>query len=126
MGKVWEETGSLIELNDLIHSHLPKDKKKFICSSKGDKMLLLDLYPSKFRKYIENDKLDLLYLDFEYLIKKNHKLDIAFDLLEWLFLGFDRNDILTSLLKILTNEKFNFDETFFTKWKFYYEIEASS
>lgn len=124
MGKVWEESDSIEVLNESFHSHLPNGIMNFFCSTKGDKMLFLDLYPSKFRKYIERDKLDLLYLDFEHLIKQNRKLDIAFDLLEWLFLGFERNDMIAQLLKILTNHKLHFKEDFFSKWKLAYEKEA--
>ncbi len=126
MGKVWEESDSLDVLNDSIISHLPLNVTNFICSNKGDKMLFLDLYPSKFRKYIEKDKLDLLYLDFEHLIKQNQKLDIAFDLLEWLFLGFERNDINFKLLNIITNHKINFKEDFLIKLKLSYEKEATA
>lgn len=116
IGKVWKQFGSTSELQEALNSNLKQNEENFICSSKGDKMLYLDLYPTKFRKFIQAENFDSLNIEFENLLaEKNPKLDIIFDLLEWLFMGFDLDKNFLQLLNLVSNKKLEFSELFLEK-----------
>jgi hypothetical protein len=122
LAEVWKRTHSLEDLNSSIYSHLKEKQTEFYCSTKGDKMLYLDLYPSKFRKFIEQNQLNELYQSFnQILTEKQPKLDIGFDLFEWIFTGFDLPIVHQNLLYLITNKKYKFDENFLSEMKIVYE-----
>ncbi len=124
IGKVWKQFGSISELQEALNSNLKQNEENFICSSKGDKMLYLDLYPTKFRKFIQAENFDSLNIEFQnLLLEKNPKLDIIFDLLEWLFMGFDLDKNFLKLLNLVSNQKLEFNELFLEKLREEYNEE---
>jgi hypothetical protein len=124
IGKVWKQFGSINELQEALNSNLKQNEENFICSSKGDKMLYLDLYPTKFRKFIQAENFEALNIEFEnLLLEKNPKLDIVFDLLEWLFMGFDLDKNFNQLLNLVSNKKLEFSDLFLEKLREEYKEE---
>jgi hypothetical protein len=124
IGNVWKATdGDLDKLNRAIHSRLVGELPHYTCTPKGDKIVLMNIYPNQFRKYIETKKYDKLYFEFERLITAKvpetiPRLDIAMDLLEWLFTGFpDQEEISRNLLILLTKKQISFSEEFWLKLK---------
>lgn len=83
----------------------------------------MNIYPNQFRKYIENKQNEKLYSEFEKLITEKipdtiARLDVAMDLLEWLFTGFPEKEFLAqNLLVILANKQISFSKEFWLKLK---------
>lgn len=119
---VWKASGGDIDkLNRAIHSRLVGDLQHYTCTPKGDKIVLMNIYPSQFRKYIENNQPEKLYAEFEKLITSKipdtiARLDVAMDLLEWLFTGFPEKEFLAqNLLILIANKQISFKEEFWLK-----------
>jgi len=124
IANVWKAIGGDFDkLNLAIHSRLVGDRKHYTCTSKGDKIVLMNIYPSQFRKYIQNKQKDKLFSEFEKLITSKvpntiARLDVAMDLLEWIYTGFpDDEDISKQLLLLLVNKQISFSEDFWLKLK---------
>jgi hypothetical protein len=124
IGNVWKATdGDFDKLNRAIHSRLVGDLQHYTCTPKGDKIVLMNIYPNQFRKYIETNQPEKLYTEFEKLITAKipetiARLDVAMDLLEWLFTGFPEHEHLAqNLLAIITNKQISFKEEFWLKLK---------
>ena len=124
IGNVWKAIdGDFDKLNRAIHSRLIGDLQHYTFTPKGDKIVLMNIYPNQFRKYIENKQNEKLYSEFEKLITEKipdtiARLDVAMDLLEWLFTGFPEKEFLAqNLLVILANKQISFSKEFWLKLK---------
>ena len=113
IGNVWKVTnGDFEKLNRAIHSSLLGELQHYTCTPKGDKIVLMNIYPNQFRKYLELKQYDKLYSEFTKLITAKipetiPRLDIALDLLEWIFIGFpDEDKVYKHLLLLSQTNKF--------------------
>ena len=122
IGNVWKVTnGDFEKLNRAIHSSLLGELQHYTCTPKGDKIVLMNIYPNQFRKYLELKQYDKLYSEFTKLITEKvpstiPRLDVAFDLLEWIFTGFpEKEEVARQMLFIIANKQISFSEEFWLK-----------
>lgn len=122
IGNAWQATsGDLEKLNRAIHSSLVGELKHYTCTPKGDKIVLMNIYPNQFRKYLGAKQYEKLYSEFTKLITAKvpntiPRLDVAFDLLEWIYTGFpEEEQVARKLLFILSNKQISFSEEFWLK-----------
>ena len=78
----------------------------------------MNLYPTRFRKYLSEKDYTGLKAEFQALLNQDiPRLDIALDLLEWIFTGFDEEDLVLDLLLIITNNQISFPKDFLLQLK---------
>ncbi len=124
IGNAWKAIdGSFEKINLAIHSRLVGDLRHYTCTPKGDRIVLMNIYPNQFRKYLENNQFQKLNDEFEKLLTGKvpntvPRFDVAMDLLEWIYTGFpEKEEVSHQLLAILTNKQISFPEEFWLKLK---------
>ena len=122
---VWVESGhSEQELIDAFNTHNPGEA--FFFTPNAEKQVFMNLLPTQFRKDIEKGEFMLVGEKFEDLVKGNShitptpKPDVALELVEWIFTGFDLDDLVLDLLSIFFNKKITFPPGFLDKVRAHY------
>lgn len=106
--KTLQEDGvSPQDAEDAVLSHLTSDKKCFVFTPNAKKQTLLNLYPEKIRGLLKTDQEEKIRQEFCNMIQTEGKMDLALELLEWLFTGFEeRRKLLNELFSLFLNDKF--------------------
>ncbi|WP_061249524.1 hypothetical protein [Leptospira alstonii] len=116
---------SLKQAEDAVLSHLPSDQKHFVFTPNAKKQTLLNLYPEKIRNLLKADQDEEIKQEFRNMIRADGRMDLALELLEWLFTGFDeRRRLLNELFSLILNDKISLPENFLDRLKKNYEEEV--
>ncbi|EQA78488.1 hypothetical protein [Leptospira alstonii] len=116
---------SLKEAEDAVLSYLPPDQKHFVFTPNAKKQTLLNLYPEKIRNLLKADQEEEIKQEFRNMIRADGRMDLALELLEWLFTGFDeRRRLLNELFSLILNDKISLSENFLDRLKKNYEEEV--
>ncbi len=126
--EVMESEGKGLELKQAIYSHL-KEGKNFFHTPKSKKNNLLNSLPNQIRKWKEVgdiQKIEKLILD---LIQgkdlETPSLDLALELIEWIIVGYEEDQLSLQLLRVLANYKFAFTQEHLQKLKILYSTYVS-
>lgn len=124
--KTLQEDGvSPQDAEDAVLSHLPSDKKCFVFTPNAKKQTLLNLYPEKIRGLLKTDQEEKIRQEFCNMIQTEGKMDLALELLEWLFTGFEeRRKLLNELFSLFLNDKIPLRDNFLDRLKINYEEEV--
>ncbi|WP_061219420.1 hypothetical protein [Leptospira weilii] len=110
---------------EAILSHLPPGRNHFVCTPNAKKQTLLNLYPEKIRNLLREDREEGIKQEFRNMIKIEERMDLALELLEWLFSGFeDKRSLLIGLFSLFLNDKVSLPENFLDRLKRNYEKEV--
>jgi hypothetical protein len=126
--EVMESEGKGLELKQAIYSHL-KEGKNFFHTPKSQKNNLLNRLPTQIRKWKEVgdiQKIENLILG---LIQGRNleipSLDLALELVEWIIVGYEEEQLSLQLLKVLANHKLQFTPEHLQKFKDLYSSYVS-
>ncbi|EMY13614.1 hypothetical protein LEP1GSC043_4734 [Leptospira weilii str. Ecochallenge] len=109
---------------EAILSHLSPGRNHFVCTPNAKKQTLLNLYPEKIRNLLREDREEGIKQEFRNMIKIEERMDLALELLEWLFSGFeDKRSLLIGLFSLFLNDKVSLQENFLDRLKKNYEEE---
>ncbi|EKN90067.1 hypothetical protein LEP1GSC034_4008 [Leptospira interrogans str. 2003000735] len=124
--KTLQEDGvSPQDAEDAVLSHLTSDKKCFVFTPNAKKQTLLNLYPEKIRGLLKTDQEEKIRQEFCNMIQTEGKMDLALELLEWLFTGFEeRRKLLNELFSLFLNDKIPLRDNFLDRLKINYEEEV--
>ncbi|EPG50115.1 hypothetical protein [Leptospira kirschneri] len=124
--KTLQEDGVLHQdVEDAVLSHLPSDKKCFVFTPNAKKQTLLNLYPEKIRSLLKTGQEEKIKQEFLNMIQTEGKMDLALELLEWLFTGFEeRRKLLNELFSLFLNDKIPLRDNFLDRLKVNYEAEV--
>ncbi|AOP36239.1 hypothetical protein A0128_19620 [Leptospira tipperaryensis] len=109
---------------EAVRSHLPPDQKDFVFTPNAKKQTLMNLYPEKIRGFLKAGKTEEIKKEFRMMIASEGKLDLALELLEWLFTGFEEKKLLNELFSLVLNDKISLPENFLEVLKKNYEEEV--
>ena len=116
--EAWIESGRPEqELTDALNSSLVEGQQFYITPN-AEKQVLMNLLPVQFRKDIEHSDYLMVGEKIEDLVKGNShitptpKVDIALELIEWILTGFELDDLVLDLIKIVFNKKPEFPPDF--------------
>ncbi|PJZ52843.1 hypothetical protein [Leptospira adleri] len=109
---------------DAVRSHLPSGRKDFLFTPNAKKQTLMNLYPEKIRDFLKAGKKEEIKKEFRTMISSEGKLDLALELLEWLFTGFEEKELLNELFSLVLNDKITLPENFIETLKKNYEEEV--
>lgn len=109
---------------EAVRSHLPPGQKDFVFTPNAKKQTLMNLYPEKIRGFLKAGKSEEIKNEFTTMIASEGKMDLALELLEWLFTGFEEKKLLNELFSLVLNEKIPFPENFLENLKKNYEEEV--
>ncbi|EQA64083.1 MULTISPECIES: hypothetical protein [Leptospira] len=110
---------------EAILSHLPPGRNHFVFTPNAKKQTLLNLYPEKIRNLLRENQEEGIKQEFRNMIKIEERMDLALELLEWLFTGFDeRQRLLSELFSLILNDKISLPENFLDRLKRNYEKEV--
>ncbi|EMY78476.1 hypothetical protein LEP1GSC060_3797 [Leptospira weilii serovar Ranarum str. ICFT] len=124
--KTLKESGvSSQAAEEAVLSHLPSDQKHFVFTPNAKKQTLLNLYPEKIRNLLKADQEEEIKQEFRNMIGIDGRMDLALELLEWLFTGFDeKRHLLIELFSLILNDKIPLRENFLDQVKKNYEEEV--
>ncbi|TGM07935.1 hypothetical protein EHQ76_04230 [Leptospira barantonii] len=123
--KTLKETGVPAEAaEEAVLSHLPSDQKNFVFTPNAKKQTLLNLYPEKIRNFLKTGKKEEIKKEFKTMIATEGRMDLALELLEWLFTGFDEKELLNELFSLVLNDRISLAEDFLNRLKKNYEDEV--
>ncbi|MBE7413501.1 MAG: hypothetical protein L6Q54_06865 [Leptospiraceae bacterium] len=112
IGEVLHSNGiSREEILNSIHSNLefPEKKFSFTGTPKADKQIQMSILPVKIRKWISEKKYKEIQDEFRGLAfgknQEKPKIDLALEILEWIVSGFEEDELVLELIKILTGHK---------------------
>lgn len=104
-------------------SHLPDGSKQYVFTSNAKKQTLLNLYPEKIRGLLKSGKRAEIRKEFSDMIAVEGRMDLALELFEWLFTGFEERELLNELISLILNDKIPLPENFLDLLKKNYEEE---
>ncbi|TGK09053.1 hypothetical protein EHO60_13625 [Leptospira fletcheri] len=127
LGEVFARTLELsgisrAEANAAILSHL-KQAGEFQFTPNSKKQVLLQSMPSMFRELLEQEKDSEILETFRKEIQEEGRLDLALELLEWIFTGYEKEALVVALFELLLNGKVRLPEGFYGKMMEEYERE---
>ncbi|XDD52222.1 hypothetical protein AB3N59_19905 [Leptospira sp. WS92.C1] len=105
-------------------SHLTADQKQFVFTPNAKKQTLMSLYPEKIRGFLKAGKRKEIVSEFRTMIAIEGKMDLALELLEWLFTGFEDSELLNELFSLILNDKIELPENFLSLLRKNYEEEV--
>lgn len=109
---------------DSIHSNLI-GSRQFTGTPKAEKQIIIAVLPDKFRKWISERKFQQVKTEFAHLAfgvgDKSPKIDLALEILEWIFSGFDEDDLVLELIKILVGKKVQINQNIVVKLRGAYQ-----
>ncbi|EKO31744.1 hypothetical protein [Leptospira santarosai] len=108
---------------EAILSHLPAGRDHFVFTPNAKKQTLLNLYPEKIRNLLKSKKNAEIREEFSAMIATEGRMDLALELLEWLFVGFDERELLNDLFSLILNDKIPLGDGFLDRLKKNYEEE---
>ncbi|AXR62576.1 hypothetical protein [Leptospira mayottensis] len=108
---------------EAILSHLPSGRNHFVFTPNAKKQTLLNLYPEKIRNLLRENQEEEIKQEFRNMIKIEERMDLALELLEWLFVGFDERELLNDLFSLILNDKIPLGDGFLDRLKKNYEEE---
>lgn len=109
---------------DAVRSHLSPGQKDFVFTPNAKKQTLMNLYPEKIRGFLKAGKTEEIKKEFRTMISSEGKLDLALELLEWLFTGFEEKKLLNELFSLVLNDKITLPENFLETLEKNYEEEV--
>ncbi|MBM9502272.1 hypothetical protein JWG44_18635 [Leptospira sp. 201903071] len=109
---------------EAVGSHLSPGQKGFVFTPNAKKQTLMNLYPEKIRGFLKVGKTEEIKNEFRTMISSEGKLDLALELLEWLFTGFEEKKLLNELFSLVLNDKIPLPENFLETLKKNYEEEV--
>ncbi|MCH1913823.1 hypothetical protein L9Z41_18535 [Leptospira noguchii] len=123
--KTLQEDGiSSKDAEDAVLSHLTSGKKHFVFTPNAKKQTLLNLYPEKIRNLLKANQEEKIKQEFCNMIQAEERMDLALELLEWLFTGFEeRRKLLNELFSFFLNGKILLQGNFLDRLKINYEEE---
>ncbi|MBW0435014.1 hypothetical protein HGB47_15485 [Leptospira yasudae] len=123
--KTLQEDGvNVADAEAAVLSHLPSDKRNFVFTPNAKKQTLLNLYPEKIRGLLKSKKGNEIKQEFKTMIATEGRMDLALELLEWLFTGFDERELLNELFSLILNDRIPLQEGFLDRLKKNYEEEV--
>ncbi|PNV77042.1 hypothetical protein [Leptospira inadai] len=126
LGRTLERLGTpILETEAAILSHLSPGIREFQFTPNSKKQVLLQSMPSQFRSFLELGKeLELLEV-LHKTIAVEGRLDLALELIEWIFTGFEKEDLVRRLFTLVLNGKIELKPEFYSVLKEEYEKEMS-
>lgn len=88
-----------------ILSHLQEGRPNFVFTPNAKKQTLMQSLPVQFRTWMEVGEDEKLLQNFRTMIREEGRLDLALELLEWIFTGFEREELIRSLFSLVLNDK---------------------
>lgn len=102
---------------EAILSHLPPGRNHFLFTPNAKKQTLLNLYPEKIRNLLKSKKNAEIREEFSAMIATEGRMDLALELIEWLFVGFDERELLNDLFSLILNDKIPLRDGFLDRLK---------
>ncbi|MCC6275408.1 MAG: hypothetical protein IT569_06100 [Leptospiraceae bacterium] len=116
------------EIRDSIYSNLAdlQIAAHFVGTPKTEKRIIMNILPEKIRKWIFDGNFQSVKDEFQLLAfgdgrNLKPKIDVALEILEWIFTGFENDELVLELIRILTGHKFAIEKDFIAKLKPSYE-----
>ncbi len=124
LGKALERLGIPKEKTaEAILSHLPEGQSQFLFTPNSKKQILLQSIPVELRGFLDAGKDEEVFFVFRKTIREEGRLDLALELIEWIFTGFDREDLVRALFSLVLNDKISLPADFYSVLKKEYDIE---
>ncbi|TGL58875.1 hypothetical protein [Leptospira sarikeiensis] len=101
------------EIEKAIHSLLPDGKPEFLFTPNAKKQILLQSMPVELRGFLESGKEKEVIEIFRKTISEEGRLDLALELLEWIFTGFDKQELVRSIFSLVLNNKIELGPEFY-------------
>ncbi|PJZ70716.1 hypothetical protein CH373_07250 [Leptospira perolatii] len=111
------------EIDSAIRSNLKPGQKEFICTPNAKKQILLQTVPVEIRGLLQADKTSEVVEVFHNIIAQDGRLDFALELIEWIFTGFENEDLVRKLFEQVLNHKIVLPVEFYSFLKKEYETE---
>jgi len=126
IAEVWNQIGNdASALEDAFLSNLA-DGEAFFSTPNVERQVLMNLLPAQFRKHMERAEYIIIGEKIQDLMKGNSHIspvpraDVAFELVEWILTGYENDDLVLDLVRILFNKKIIFPENFLEKLRAQY------
>ncbi|TGK01946.1 hypothetical protein EHQ53_14500 [Leptospira langatensis] len=124
LGRTLEALGtSKQEAEKAILSHLPPDRPEFLFTPNAKKQVLLQSMPIELRSFLEAGDWKKVVEVLQRTIKEEGRLDLALELIEWIFTGFDQEDLVRDLFSLVLNDKIELKKEFYPLLKEEYDKE---
>ncbi len=113
------------DLSVALYSNFSTQDLKY--TSRSEKEVMMNILAPKFRKLIEAKNVkEIEYLFRQTLFgssdlsKKIPRVDVCFEILEWLLTGFDEDELILKLVSVTFNDKISFEANFIQKLRVKY------
>lgn len=111
------------EIQKAILSHLREGQQEFFFTPNAKKQILLQSMPVELRSFLEAGKEKEVLDIFQKTISEEGRLDLALELLEWIFTGFEKEELVRSIFSIVLNHKIKMNSEFYSRLKEEYDKE---
>ena len=116
-GKIFFETiTEKQKLNEVLQTWL-NSRGNFILSSGVQKQYYCSNLPDTVRKHFSEKNHSALIDTVLLPLREQNCLDITFELIEWIFIGYDEKDLILEILYQLTKNTISFPENMIEKMK---------
>ncbi|TGK03886.1 hypothetical protein EHO59_10185 [Leptospira semungkisensis] len=111
------------EIEKAILSHLPPGQTQFFFTPNAKKQILLQSMPVELRSFLEAGDWKKVLDTLRKTIKEEGRLDLSLELIEWIFTGFDQEDLVRDLFSLVLNDKIELKKEFYPLLKEEYDKE---
>ncbi|MFB5651238.1 hypothetical protein ACE5IS_11370 [Leptospira wolffii] len=111
------------ETETAILSHLPTGKTQFVFTPNAKKQIQLQSMPVELRGFLESGKDSEIVRILRKTIQEEGRLDLALELIEWIFTGFENEQLVRSLFSLVLNDKIPLPTEFYSILKEEYDKE---